>query len=118
MTFFVFSCFLTFILSLLFGVFVYFKNRKALLNRIWFTMSLAVSLWSLGLFQVITSQDLKSAFFWQSILDVSAIFIPTLFFHFVLSFLDLVFLKKYKTQLFIAYFLALILSFISPSPPF
>jgi len=80
MTFFAISCFLTSIFSLLSGVFVFFKGRKTLLNKIWFAMSLSVFLWSFSLFKVITSQSLKYAFLWQSILDVSAIFIPVLFF--------------------------------------
>jgi two-component system, NtrC family, sensor kinase len=118
MTFFAISCFLTSIFSLLSGVFVFFKGRKTLINKVWFGMSLSVFLWSFSLFKVITSQNLKYAFFWQSILDISAIFIPVIFFHFSLSFLDFLQIKKYRRQLFIAYFFALLLSLISPFPLF
>jgi signal transduction histidine kinase len=118
MVFFAISCFLTSILSLLLGIFVLFKERRALLNKIWFAMSLSISSWSFALFKVITSQNLKSAFFWQSLLDISAIFIPAIFFHFSLNFLDFLQIKKYKAQLFMAYFFAFLFSFISPSPLF
>ena len=118
MTFFAISCLLTSILSLFLGVLVFFKGRKILLNKVWFAMSLFVSSWSFALFKVITSQDLNSAFFWQSILDISAIFIPVIFFHFTLSFLDFLQIRKYRAQLFFFYFFALLLSFISPFPFF
>lgn len=88
MSFFGLSSLITSILSLLIGVFVISKNKKSLLNISWFFVSFSTSLWSLGLFGVVSFKQYNLALFFQYLLDFSAIFIPVFFFLFVLVLLD------------------------------
>ena len=62
---------------------------------------------------VVNADKENTAFFWQCILDVSAIFIPALFFHFTLSFLKPSLEKKEKLQLIIIYCVSLALAILS-----
>ena len=59
----------TSILSLMIGIFVISKNKKSLLNKSWFFVSLSASLWSFGLFGVVESNSKKVALFFQYILS-------------------------------------------------
>jgi len=118
MNFFILSCFLTSALSLVIGFFIYSRNKEALLNKLWMGMSLSVCSWSFGLLKVISEQNPKIAFFWQCFLDISAVFIPVLFFHFILVFLEIDQRIKYKIQLALIYLLGLLIILISPFPIF
>jgi len=112
------SCLFTAFLSLIMGIFIYLQNKKASLNQIWAVISLAIFVWSFSLFKVITAASEEIALFWKYILDVSAIFIPVLFFHFTLTFLKHSLEKKYKIQLRVVYFLATALALFSFTPLF
>jgi len=78
------STLITAFVSLFFGISVYSRERKSKLNLSWFLVSLSISAWALGLFGVVFSKTRDSAWFWQHILDFSAILIPILFLNFVL----------------------------------
>lgn len=117
MTLFAISCLLTAILALIIALFSYFKNPLSSLNRFWAYTNFALFLWSFSFFKVITNTNENSAFFWQCILDISAIFIPVLFLHFTLLFVNVPQRMKNKI-LFPIYFFAITLAIISPFPPF
>ena len=95
--FFAFSGFLNFIVSLFLGILVYLKGRKIFANKIFALDAFSVVLWSFGYFFWQISTNPNSALFWSRFLMVGAIFIPILYFHFILYFLD--FVKKYKKLL-------------------
>jgi len=85
--------------SLFLGVFVYFNGEKTRLNFSWLLNSIAISLWSVGLFGVVSSNTKPAAWFWQHILDIGGICVPILFFNFVLYLV-----KKEKKIMFLQIF--------------
>ncbi|MDA3840379.1 MAG: ATP-binding protein [Patescibacteria group bacterium] len=87
-TFYIISTFLTFFSSLFLGLFTYIKGRKKIFNIYWSFVSFSCSSWSLGLWGVVNSDNVKEALLWQSLVDVSAMLIPFLFLLFVIHFVD------------------------------
>ncbi|RJQ33610.1 hypothetical protein C4566_03385 [Candidatus Parcubacteria bacterium] len=85
---FAFSSMLTGVLSLLLSLFVITRRRNLKLNRLWALTSLCVALWSFGLFGVTFFNNFKYAYLSQVVLDISAIFLPVLFLHFVFLLLE------------------------------
>ena len=76
------TCLIIFVSSIGFGASLYSGDRSMVVNRKWFIFSIAIGLWSLGLFGVTWSDSRETALRWQYLLDVSAIFIPALYFSF------------------------------------
>ena len=108
------STLMTATVSLFLGLFVYFSGEKTKLNFSWLLTSVFISGWSLGLFGVVFSTNVATAWFWQYILDIGGICVPVLYFNFLLYLT-----KKEKTLAklqifsFIAGTLLLILNFTS-----
>ena len=90
-TSFIFSAALLGTLSILFGIFVYTKNRTSNVNKTWMILNFSASLWSWSLFLRELSSERTVALFFVRLCYVGAIFIPALFFHFA----ELL-VKKYK----------------------
>lgn len=103
-----------FVSSIGFGITLYSGNRSSKINKEWFIFSISIGLWSLGLFGVTWSKTADSALIWQYLLDVSAIFIPVLYFAFAS---ELVGLKNTRWRV-ISYILAGALSIFSFSSYF
>jgi two-component system NtrC family sensor kinase len=99
-TSFIFSAALLGTLSLLFGVFVYAKNRTSNVNKTWMILNFSASLWSWSLFARELSIERETALFFVRLCYVGAIFIPPLFFHFVSSLI-----KQSKRELILAFYL-------------
>ncbi|KPJ55042.1 hypothetical protein AMJ47_01990 [Parcubacteria bacterium DG_72] len=105
------SALLTSFVSFFLGVSVYSRDRKSKLNLSWFLASTVIGFWSLGLFGVVFSTTRDSAWFWQYVLDISAILIPILFLNFLL-----VLVKKDEKLLWLrvlSLFIAIILIVLS-----
>lgn len=107
------SVFLFTTLSFSLGIFSIIKNPKALTVRLWFLMSMAIGIWSLGLLALLLTQTEKTGVFYSNFLHVGASFIPILFLHFVLSFLNKLNNKNQKFLLIVGYFLAIIFAILS-----
>ncbi len=100
------------IVSLLFGILVYFGNKKAELNKKFVILCSVVFVWSFGYFFWQISDNTGSALFWSRVLMIGAIFIPVTYFHFVLVFLNkLKENRKLLTFIYILSFVFLILNF-------
>lgn len=99
-TSFIFSAALLGMLSLLFGVFVYAKNKTSNVNKTWMILNFSVSLWSWSLFARELSFERETALFFVRLCYVGAIFIPPLFFHFVSSLI-----KQSKGKLILGFYL-------------
>jgi signal transduction histidine kinase len=99
MTIFQTSTLLTFIISLTLGTFVYLGDRKKATNKAWFLSAFSISIWSLGLFGVVSAHSETVAMFWQNLLDGAGLFIPIAFFNFVLCLLEIE-KKHYRQKLF------------------
>jgi len=98
---------LTSLSAFILASFVYFKNRKRNVNRIFALYSLIIAVWSFCqglLFYAQEPQDKAMALLWARLLHCSAFFIPTLFLHFVLIFLDEI--KQRKNALILPYLIS------------
>jgi len=93
------------IFTFLLGIFVYLRNSKAFLNKIWCLQCFGVSVWYFGRCMTAISVNKADAFFWNRILYLGAIFIPFLTLHFILVLIEKC--KEKKTLLFASYGLGL-----------
>jgi len=105
----------TFFMSLIVGLFVYIKNKKATVNRMWLLLSISTAIWNLGYAGTIIANNKSAAlFFSRYFLYGGAILVPAFYLHFILSFLGI----KRVRILFLSYIVALILIFIDFTSPF
>ena len=95
-----------------FSFIIYRTDRKNRINRAWFYSCISFSIWALSLSGVTLAKTAGVAFFWQKILDVSAIFLPYLYLVFVLKLLKIEW-KFIKRFLFVCVILLSIFSFTS-----
>jgi signal transduction histidine kinase len=105
------------ILPLISGVFVSFcgffvlgKNAKSKLNQVFFFFTLAVAIWLFATFAMLSSKTDEKAIFWDRIVYIGGVFIPTTFYHFVLLFSKI---KNQKKLLYLGYFLSFIFLILS-----
>ena len=110
------SGFISGIISLILGLFVYFKNRKREINKIFGLLSVSIILWgfSYGMWQI--STDKTTALFWTKALSAGVIFIPIFFYHWILVLTNLKTEKK-KT-LYFGYFMSLLFLVFLPTSLF
>lgn len=76
----------TSIVSLLVGISVYVKNRRAIINKTWCLLTLSTAIWNLGYCGTIIAPSKFIALFWSRyFLYGGALFVPpffsTLFYH-------------------------------------
>ncbi len=108
MNFFSSYCLITSVASLTLGFFVYLKNRKAFVNKLWFLLSFAIAMWNFGYFRSLVAPGQIQALFWsRHFLYGGAIFIPAFFVHFVLSFLGI--LEEKKKIIYVIYSISILL---------
>lgn len=108
---FILSMAFTGIVTLILGFFVFFQNVKNKLYIIFSLYSLSIAWWSLTQIGTVYGPSLESSWFWSRVEHIGVAFIPTLFLHFVISFLDL---KNKKWMLFLSYVISII--FVSAIP--
>ncbi|MFY9268142.1 MAG: histidine kinase N-terminal 7TM domain-containing protein [Candidatus Manganitrophaceae bacterium] len=87
LTIFTLNSFFTSLITLFFGLFVYFENPKRIENQTWLLFSATITIWSFGFGQMVSSETHDAARFWAKINHIGTIFIPATSFHFVLAFL-------------------------------
>ena len=107
------SLFIGSLIALGSGIFAYFRNKERLANRAWLRLNIAVAIWSIGYFLMITTSDKTVAWYSNWILHAAAIFIPVLYMHFVLALINKS--KEYKRALYLSYFLAFIFFVLNPT---
>ncbi|MEK7480557.1 MAG: histidine kinase N-terminal 7TM domain-containing protein [Patescibacteria group bacterium] len=79
---------LTTISACVFGYFVYARNPKRDLNRIFFVLTISITTWGLGVFFIAIENDATRALtIWRLTYSFGVIWIPILFHHFVHIFL-------------------------------
>ena len=98
-----------FVASIAFGLFVYSTDIKSKINQRWLLFSGLISAWSLGLYGVTSANSVGEAINWQYLLDVSAIFMPVVYFSFAS---ELVSVKNYYWR-YLSYFFAFVISIFS-----
>jgi len=94
-----------------FGLFVYLKNRKSLVNKNFFLMSIGVAIWSFSYVRWLLMTTEESALFWSKMLNFGATLIPVFYLHWVLAFLNLD--KKKRKIIFFGYVLTFIFLLVS-----
>jgi len=102
------------ITATLFGVFVFLKNRKDLLNKTFFLMSLGVAIWSFGYCKWLLVEEREIALFWSRALNFGATLIPIFYLHWVLGLLNLA--EKKKQPLIAGYLMTFIFLCFSFTP--
>lgn len=114
MNLFSFSSILVFLSGLFFAFYLYLNNPNQKVNKAWLFTSIATAFWGLGLYGVTSTESINTAFAWQYLLDISAIFIPAFYLYFVAT------LTNYKKRFVITlgFCFATILSFFSLTPYF
>ena len=98
--------------SLLFGIFVFVKNRTSKINRLFTLLVISVTIWGLGSYKVGLTIDPSEALFWWRITYIGIILIPVLFCHFVYLFLEL----KKRKLLYLIYFFGLFFLILEWTP--
>jgi len=94
------------ILSFGLGIFSLIRNPKAKVVQLWFLLSMAVTIWSVGYVKSLLATESASGFLSLRIVYFGAALIPILYFHFVSTFLFLN--KKFSYLIYTGYALAFI----------
>ncbi|MEK7664495.1 MAG: ATP-binding protein [Patescibacteria group bacterium] len=102
--------------GLIFALFVIFYNPRDKINRLYFLLGLANTLWGFGYWQWQLAIDASSALFWVRILSIGSLFIPVFYFHWIVSLLEIS--KKNKYIVWLNYIFAIIILFFSFSDLF
>jgi signal transduction histidine kinase len=89
MNFFIYSALLNAFIAGLLGIVVILKNRKDIINKLFFGLSFSVVLWSLSYWQWMSADNFSSALFWSRILSIGSLFIPIFYFHWIIAFAGL-----------------------------
>lgn len=76
------------LISLGIGLFVFIKEPKKKPNRIFFLLGLSLVVWNLASLGVYCASSNKDAILWIKLFYIGLVFIPSLFFHFVLTVID------------------------------
>jgi signal transduction histidine kinase len=76
------------------GLFVYLKNRKNLVNKMFALHALAIAIWAFSFAQMAMAQNETEGLFWSRALHVGAILIPVFFLHFICALLNIVHEKR------------------------
>jgi HD-GYP domain-containing protein (c-di-GMP phosphodiesterase class II) len=101
----------TALISSILGGYVLFRNVKGPINKAWFRLGLAVSLWSLGFGMMLFSRTKSEAVFWGSLAHVGASLTPVTYYHFILLVLSKI--KKRIKLLLLMYGLGLFFAITS-----
>lgn len=95
------SGFLICLTSILCAFMSYFPQPRNAIKTVWSLFCLSVSLWGFGLYKGFSALDQETVLQWSRGLNLAALFIPILFFHFVLLFINQ---SKEKTRELIAHY--------------
>jgi len=109
MHFFAISSILIIISNLTVAVILLSRANAKRINILWGYFCLSVVIWGIGSFKATTAVSKNSSFLWWQIANISSIFTPIIFFHFVLAYL-----KKPKNRLiFLIYIVGFLLLFLN-----
>ncbi len=99
------------LLTLIFGIFVFLRNKEAKLNRLFCLVCLSVFIWASGYSQMYnTKNNYQLALFWARIGYVGVVFIPVFTYHYIVTFLEL---RRKASTIPFMYFLGICFLFIS-----
>jgi len=113
MNFFAFSGLLNGILATGFGLFVFSRNKKRLVNQTFGLFTLSMAIWSFSYWRWLLAVDGQVALYWSRALTLGSIFIPITYLHWILAVTGNA--KKDKT-LRLGYVVSLLFGLLSFSP--
>jgi signal transduction histidine kinase len=99
--------------TLVLGLFVYLKNTRSLVNKMFILHTLAIAIWAFSFAQMAAAQNEVAGLFWSRALHVGAILIPVFLLHFICAFLNIVYEKR--KVLIGAYIISLIMLAFVPT---
>lgn len=111
MNFFIYSAIFNAFIAGLLGLVIILKNRKELINRLFFALSASVTFWSISYWQWMSSNNEAQALFWVRLLSIGSLFIPIFFFHWILTFIGQN--QKHKVFIRILYAIGIIILLFS-----
>ena len=114
MAFYIWASLINGVAATIFGLIVYFKNRKALSNKIFGLLTLGLAIWCYSYFAWLITKDRTVALFWSRMLNLGATLIPIFYLHWILVLLNLN--KKKKKLLIFGYLTTLLFVFFTFSP--
>lgn len=114
MTIFTLFAFINGFSATIFGIWVFSKNPRKAINKIFGLMTAVFAIWSFSYAFWQMSSSMESALFWVRILSIGSTFIPVTFLHWVLVLLGAQ--KKRKKILIFAYIFSFILAAFSFTP--
>ncbi|MCG2687136.1 hypothetical protein L6278_03340, partial [Candidatus Parcubacteria bacterium] len=76
------------------GVFVISKNTKSVVHRVFFLLSISVTIWLIGTFMMFISKTNGQAIFWDRFIYMGVVFVPAFMYHFSVVWTKI---KKQKT---------------------
>lgn len=103
---------ITSILFLILGFFVYSKNKKASLNKVYLMFCLAIFLWLFPFSLMYWTKDIKMAYIFAKIGFVGVLAIPICIFHLIVTFLNHEY-KKYVKILYGSVFVFSVIGFFT-----
>ncbi|MBU4481864.1 GAF domain-containing protein [Patescibacteria group bacterium] len=92
------------------GVFVISKNTKSVVHRVFFLLSISVTIWLIGTFMMFISKTNGQAIFWDRFIYMGVVFVPAFMYHFSVVWTKI---KKQKTLIIISYILGFIFLILS-----
>jgi signal transduction histidine kinase len=96
------------IVSITFGILVISKNWRDRMNQIFFFMTISFAVWSFSYWQWQLSTDYDTAMMWVRLLSIGSLFIPILFYHWVIKLVNANTLVN-KILLWLAYSAAVVI---------
>ena len=87
MNFFALAALVNGVMGALLGLFVFFKNKKSIINITFSLFCLSVTFWSYAYYFWQISETADYAYFWCRVLMLGAIFITITYLHFVFALL-------------------------------
>lgn len=111
-----FSFLLGGIVSLFLGAFIYFRDKKQIINKTYAWLSFCSAIWSFGFFALASTNNSSTAYFWRMFMDTGAIFIPAFWMHFVYAMLGIN--LENKKEIIFYYFLSVVLAVLNFSDYF
>ncbi|MBI2159277.1 MAG: GAF domain-containing protein [Candidatus Rokubacteria bacterium] len=89
------------------------RNPGSRLNRVFAYFVSGMAAWNLGVFMLRRSPDAPTATFWEFVIHAAVVFLPALYYHFVLIFLEST--TQHRPSLVVAYLFAIFFGLVNVS---
>ncbi len=92
------------------GIFVVSKNKNSIIHRVFFLLSVGVTIWLVGTFMMFISKTNEQAIFWDRFIYMGVVFVPAFMYHFSVVWTKT---KKQKILIVISYILGFVFLVLS-----